>query len=84
MKTLGELIAETITAKSGMPGNTEFVLMHLDHGSPEEKWSAMIGNSCPHVLLGEVGGEFSSEWKGTPEAAVTELLEIVTRGKAGS
>ncbi len=66
---LRELIDECIAAKEG---DREFALFSFGDG----KWRAEIGNTCPHVMIGEADAEFRGEGE-TPEVAVLQLIQNV-------
>lgn len=71
MSNLSAQIAECIALKKG---DKDFALHHMG-----KKWFACIGNSCPHVMLGESYGEFEIGECETPEQAVWKLLELLKK-----
>ncbi|SER28354.1 hypothetical protein SAMN05216548_11494 [Faunimonas pinastri] len=75
--SLTTLIDQVITLKTG---DVEFGLFFLPGDKPgSSEWLALIGNTCPHVLIGESPAEFEGRGS-TPEDAVSSLLRAVQEG----
>lgn len=64
--TLTDLIQKAVSLKQG---DTDFALF-FHHGGG---WTAMIGNTCKYVLIGESDPEFSAHGD-TAEQAVQDLI----------
>ena len=71
---LDEMIQQVISAKTGQ---SDFALFFMENeGVPY--WTAEIGNSNPHVNLGEVEGDIRAKGA-SAYAAVESLLSEVLR-----
>jgi hypothetical protein len=57
-------------------GNKDLALFLLKDEHDADVWVAMIGNTCPYVLIGETTPEFQAEGD-TIEQALGNLLLLV-------
>lgn len=71
-----DMLLEIVKLLKDRGENTEVGLFHVDG-----TWSAQASNPVETIWIGQTTGEYYTNDYDTPEAALDELLDLVTKGE---